>query len=81
MILSFFEFTGTPPTRYPPNCLNININELERIAFGDGPVAGKLKAMKLLGKHIGFFTPKKVPEVERTSKEILSEIYKRIEKI
>ena len=34
------------------------LNELERIAFGDGPVAGKLKAMELLGKHIGFFSPK-----------------------
>ena len=57
------------------------LNELERIAFGDGPVAGKLKAMELLGKHIGFFTPKKVPEVERTSEDILSEIHKKIEKI
>ena len=36
------------------------LNELERIAFGDGPVAGKLKAMELLGKHIGFF-PTKMP--------------------
>ena len=54
--------------------------ELERIAFGDGPVAGKLKAMELLGKHIGFFTPKKVPEIERTSEEILAEIFQRIEK-
>ena len=57
------------------------LNELERIAFGDGPVAGRLKAIELLGKHIGFFTPKKVPEIERTSEDILSEIYKRIEKI
>ena len=54
------------------------VNELERIAFGDGPVAGKLKAMELLGKHIGFFTPKKVSEVERTSNEILDEIYQKI---
>ena len=56
------------------------LNELESIAFGDGPVAGKLKAMELLGKHIGFFTPKKVPEVERTSEDILAEIYERIKK-
>ena len=56
------------------------LNELERIAFGDGPIAGRLKAMELLGKHIGFSTPKKVPKVERTSEEILSEIYKKIEK-
>ena len=54
---------------------------MESIAFGDGPVAGRLKAIELLGKHIGFFTPKKVPEIERTSEDILSEIYKRIEKI
>ena len=54
------------------------LNELERIAFGDGPMGGKLKAMELLGKHIGFFTPKKVSEVERTSNEILDEIYQKI---
>ena len=54
------------------------LNELERIAFGDGPVAGKLKAMELIGKHIGFFTPKKVSEVERTSEDILSEIQGRL---
>ncbi len=54
------------------------LNELERIAFGDGPVAGKLKAMELLGKHIGFFTPKKESAIERTSGEILSEIYKKL---
>ena len=55
------------------------LNELERIAFGDGPIAGKLKAMELLGKHIGFFTPKKVTEVERTSNEILSEIHHKLQ--
>ena len=57
------------------------LNELERIAFGDGPVAGKLKAMELLGKHIGFFTPKKVSEIEKTSEEILAEIYRNLDKI
>ena len=57
------------------------LNELERIAFGDGPVAGRLKAMELLGKHIGFFTPKKETEVEITSEEILSEIHKRLNNI
>ena len=57
------------------------LNELERIAFGDGPMAGKLKAMELLGKHIGFFSPKKAPEIERTSKDLLAEIYKRLEEI
>ncbi len=57
------------------------LNELEAIAFGDGPVAGKLKAMELLGKHIGFFTPKKAHKVERTSDDILAEIYKKLETI
>ena len=54
------------------------LNELERIAFGHGPVAGKLKAMELLGKHIGFFTPKKESAVERTSGEIRGEIYNKL---
>ena len=57
------------------------LNELERLAFGDGPVGGRLKAMELLGKHIGFFTPKKVPEVERTAEEILAEIYRKLDNI
>ena len=54
------------------------LNELEKIAFGDGPVSGKLKALELLGKHIGFFTPKMESPVERTSDDILAEIQKRI---
>ena len=54
------------------------LNELERIAFGDGPIAGRLKAVELLGKHIGFFTPKMESPVERTSDDILAEIQKRI---
>ena len=57
------------------------LNELERIAFSDGPVSGKLKAMELLGKHIGFFTPKKTPEAERTAEEILTEIYRKLDNI
>ena len=57
------------------------LNELERIAFGDGPVTGKLKAMELLGKHIGFFTPKKESAIEKTSGDLLAEIYKRLEEI
>ena len=57
------------------------LNELERIAFGDGPVAGKLKAMELLGKHLGFFTPQKESADDRTSEEILGEIHKRLQKI
>ena len=57
------------------------LNELERIAFGDGAVSGKLKAIELLGKHIGFFTPKKTREVERTAEEILAEISRRLNKL
>ena len=57
------------------------LNELEAIAFGEGPVAGRLKAMELIGKHIGFFTPQKESAVERTSEEILGEIQKRLQKI
>jgi hypothetical protein len=57
------------------------LNELESIAFGDGPVAGKLKAMELIGKHIGFFTPQKESADDRTSEEILGEIHKRLQKI
>ena len=54
------------------------LKELEKIAFGDGPIAGRLKAVELLGKHIGFFTPKMESPVERTSDDILAEIQKRI---
>ena len=57
------------------------LNELEKKAFGDEPLAGRLKAMELLGKHIGFFTPKKESDVERTSGEILGEIHIRLQKI
>ena len=54
------------------------LDELESIAFGYGHVTGKLKAMELLGKHIGFFTPKRHSGVERTSEEILSDIQGRL---
>ncbi len=54
------------------------LNELESIAFGDGPMAGKLKAMELIGKHIGFFTLQKESADDRTSEEILGEIHKRL---
>ena len=40
------------------------LQELEKIAFGDGPAFGKLKALELLGKHVGLFKPKEVPVVE-----------------
>ena len=50
------------------------LQELEKIAFGDGPVTGKLKAIELLGKHIGLLTPKEVSEKTRTADEIKSSI-------
>jgi len=42
------------------------LQELEKIAFGDGPASGRLKALELLGKHVGLFKPKAVPVVERS---------------
>ena len=30
------------------------LQELEKIAFGDGPASGRLKALELLGKHVGI---------------------------
>ena len=55
------------------------LQELEKIAFGDGPVTGKLKAIELLGKHIGLFTPKEVPEVERSVEDISNQIQRRLD--
>ena len=34
------------------------LQELEKIAFGDGPASGRLKALELLGKHVGLFKQK-----------------------
>ena len=52
--------------------------ELEKIAFGNGPVTGKLKAIELLGKHVGLFTQKEVPEVERSVEDISNQIQRRL---
>ena len=54
---------------------------MEKIDFGDGPVAGKLRAMELLRKYIGLFLPKKAREVEKSADDILVGIYSRIEVI
>ena len=54
------------------------LQELEKIAFGDGHAAGKLKALEMLGKNIGLFTPKEVPEVE-CEEEIGTEIQRPLE--
>ena len=40
--------------------------DFEKIAFGNGPASGRLKALELLGKHIGLLKPKEVPEVEQS---------------
>ena len=55
------------------------LQELEKIAFGDGPVTGRLKAIELLGKHSGLFTPKEVLEVEMCEEEIRAETQRRLE--
>ena len=55
------------------------LQELEKIAFGDGPATGKLKALEMLIKHIGLYTPKEVPEVEMCEEEIRTEIQRRLE--
>ena len=34
------------------------LRELEKIGFGDGPASVRLKALELLGKHVGLFTTK-----------------------
>ena len=34
------------------------LKELEKIGFGDGPASLRLKALELLGKHVGQFTTK-----------------------
>ena len=52
--------------------------ELAKIAFGDGPATGKLKALEMLGKHIGPFTPKEAPEGE-CEEEIKIEMQRRFE--
>ena len=46
------------------------LQELEKIAFGDGPVTGRLKAIELLGKHFGLIAPKEAPEKTRTADQI-----------
>ena len=55
------------------------LQELEKIAFGDGPYAGRFKALELLGKHFGLFKPKEVPEVERLVENISKQLQRRLE--
>ena len=55
------------------------LQELEKLAFGDGPAFGKLKALELLGKHVGLFKPKEVPVVERSVEDISNQLQRRLE--
>jgi len=55
------------------------LQELEKIAFGDGPASGRLKALELLGKHVGLFKPKEVPVVERSVEDISDQLKRRLE--
>ena len=55
------------------------LQELEKIAFGDGNASGRLKALELLGKHVGLFKPKEVPVVERSAEDIGNQLQRPLE--
>ena len=55
------------------------LQELEKIAFGDGNASRRLKALELLGKHVGLFKPKEVPVVERSAEDISNQLRRRLE--
>jgi len=57
------------------------LQELEKIAFGDGPASGRLNALELLGKHVGLFKPKEVPLVERSVEDISNQLQRRLENL
>jgi len=57
------------------------LKELEAVAFGEGPVSAKLKAIELLGKNLGLFTPKEVPEVERSEDEITTALSEKLQRL
>ena len=57
------------------------LKELEAVAFGDGPVSAKLKAIELLGKNVGLFKPKEVPEVERSEDDITTALSEKLQKL
>ena len=57
------------------------LKELEAVAFGEGPVSAKLKAIELLGKNLGLFKPKEVPEMERSQEEIECELMGKLAKL
>ena len=55
------------------------LQELEEIALGSTNAMARLRAQELLGKTVGLFKPKEVPEVGRSEEEITTEIHKRLE--
>ena len=57
------------------------LKELEAVAFGDGPVSAKLKAIELLGKNLGLFQPKEVPDVERSEDEITTALSEKLQRL
>ena len=57
------------------------LKELEAVAFGDGPASAKLKAIELLGKNLGLFKPKEVPEVERSEDDITTALSEKLQKL
>ena len=57
------------------------LKELEAVAFGDGPVSAKLKAIELLGKNLGLFKPKEVPDVERSEDDITTALSEKLQKL
>ena len=57
------------------------LKELEAVAFGDGPVSAKLKAIELLGKNLGLFKPKEVLEVERSEDDITTALSEKLQKL
>ena len=54
------------------------LKELEAVAFGEGPISAKLKAIELLGKNLGLFKPKEVPKVERSQEEIEKDLIRTL---
>ena len=57
------------------------LKELEAVAFGEGPVSAKLKAIELLGKNLGLFKPKEALEMERSQEEIECELMGKLAKL
>jgi hypothetical protein len=57
------------------------LQELEDIAFGSTNAMARLRALELLGKTVGLFKPKEVPEVERSLEEVRAKLYQKLEAV